>query len=94
MDNQVLEVQNLLQLGFLPDKAPCDRGFGKLAEIVEKMRQCLVGPHVREWSASPEPVDSEEDTFLQTEPFLALCTHLEWLCSVFQTVPGASLTIR
>ncbi len=94
-DDDSKNIKKSLTTGFECGLPPNERGFGKMGSILTELRDYLTEESNRSWQMWDQLTDEDDqDSAYQVQPLLALYHHLQWLCDVFQDVPGASVTIR
>ncbi len=94
-DEPANAIKKKLTVGFRPSLPPKERGFDEMRSVVKEMSTYLADAENRRWQDWEQLTDEDDpDSTYRVQPLLSFCHHLQWLCDVFQDVPGASVTIR
>lgn len=89
-------IRDVFVNGFSPNLPPSQRSMMRFGEAIARLRDVIGSDELQEWPDMLQTVRirGTEEANLRCHPTLAFLHHIEWLLRTFETVPGASVTIR
>lgn len=88
------KLSSLLVEAFDPGKSPGERAMKQFRAAVEEAIALLSGSSTG-WVLTPATVPTGDDPAnLRANPTLAMLMHFQWVATVFEHVPGASVAVR
>jgi hypothetical protein len=90
------ELRDQFVEGFSPSLSPEQRSMERFRESIEKLRTYLSVTDHSNWADLMQTVKvrGSEPVNLRGNAAMSLLHHLEWIARTFETLPGASVTIR
>ncbi len=88
-------LRKLLMITFSPTTPPEKRDMNALSLALKEMKPLLGNDSVISWQDLSEQAEElDVDSITRANLIVALFHHLSWIHSVYQDIPGVSITIR